>query len=409
MLWIRGPRYSLTTGNGTHKKEHGCIWGYPIGLETVTLIYNKNLLVGPPPADLAQLVSISQQIKTRNPGVIPILWEYKTAYYSWGILASAGAYVFAKTGTGYNLQNAGIANPRAMEGLSEIIALVKAGVLPKSVSYIVTEELMTPRHINAPADYWPQKVLAVSSANAAMQNYVSIHEHQTRPNPALAAVHGQAALLLRYDVPAYYVSRELLAAALRTELPDDMVFEAIPFPFDALVFMLPKGTLRHPTEGDCPFLVLSRTSKGQTLSLPIPELDFKVTTEQDAVLVTTYMPEASLNVTYFKSVPLIPGTTIKQAFQQASSVPFSLIVNDELADNEEGVDLSAEHFIDKLWLLAVTLLLIMVSSEELVERTAGLRMFRVRQRSISTKSIHTLRMEQMKEAMTPAAIQYAPA
>jgi len=73
-----------------------------------------------------------------------------------------------------------------------------------------------------------------------MQNYVSICEHQTRPNPALAAVHGQAALLLRYNVPT--VSRELLAAALRTELPNDMVFAAIPFPFDALVFMLPKGT-----------------------------------------------------------------------------------------------------------------------------------------------------------------------
>ena len=42
---------------------------------------------------------------------------------------------------------------------------------------------LTPRHIKAPADYWPQKVLAV----AAMQNYVSIYEHQTRPNPALAA------------------------------------------------------------------------------------------------------------------------------------------------------------------------------------------------------------------------------
>ena len=96
-----------------------------------------------------------------------------------------------------------------------------------------------------------------------MQNYVSIHEHQTRPNPALAAVHGQAALLLRYDVPIYYVSRELLAACVRTELRDDTVFEAIPFPFDALVFMLPKGTVRHPVEGDRPFLVLSRTTKGQ--------------------------------------------------------------------------------------------------------------------------------------------------
>jgi hypothetical protein len=39
-------------------------------------------------------------------------------------------------------------------------------------------------------------------------------------------------------------------------------------------------------------------------------------------------------------VSLIPGATVKQAFQQASSVPFSLVVNDELADNQEGVDLS---------------------------------------------------------------------
>ena len=54
---------------------------------------------------------------------------------------------------------------------------------------------------------------------------------------------------LRYDVPIYYVSEELLAAALRTELPDDIVVEAIPFPFDALVFMLPKGTVRNALLG----------------------------------------------------------------------------------------------------------------------------------------------------------------
>jgi hypothetical protein len=53
-------------------------------------------------------------------------------------------------------------------------------------------------------------VLAISSVNAVMQNYISIHEYRTGPNPALAAVQGQAALLLRYDVPIYYVSRELL-------------------------------------------------------------------------------------------------------------------------------------------------------------------------------------------------------
>ena len=41
---------------------------------------------------------------------------------------------------------------------------------------------LTPRHINAQADYWPRKVLAVSSVNGAMQDYVSILEHQTKPN-----------------------------------------------------------------------------------------------------------------------------------------------------------------------------------------------------------------------------------
>jgi hypothetical protein len=149
--------------------------------------------------------------------------------------------------------------------------------------------------------------------------------------------------------------------------PVGLVFEVIPFPFDALDFMLPKGTLCHPTDGDCPFLVLSRTTKGQNLSLPIPGLDFRVTAEQDAVLVTTYMPEAEFNVTYYKSVPLIPGATIRQAFQQASSVPFTLIVTDELAENEEGVDLSAEEFVDKLWLLSIALILIMIAGEDLVE------------------------------------------
>ena len=54
---------------------------------------------------------------------------------------------------------------------------------------------------------------ALRRHNAAMRNYVGIHKHRTSPNPALAAVHGQAALLLHYDVPTYYISRELLAAA----------------------------------------------------------------------------------------------------------------------------------------------------------------------------------------------------
>jgi maltose/maltodextrin transport system substrate-binding protein len=118
------------------------IWGYPIALETVTLIYNKKLLDGPPPTQLADLVSVNEKIKKEHPGVTTILWDYKNSYYSWGILASAGADVFAKNGPDYDLKNAGVADRGAVEGLSKIIALIQAGVLPKSVSYSAVEDLM---------------------------------------------------------------------------------------------------------------------------------------------------------------------------------------------------------------------------------------------------------------------------
>jgi hypothetical protein len=129
---------------------------------------------------------------------------------------------------------------------------------------------------DAAAHQRASRLLAAENADGlicerAMQNYVSIHENQTRPNPALAAVQGQAALLLRYDVPTYYVSQELLAAC-----PADPSFQMTwfswPFRSPSTLWFLccrsePCAIL---AEGDCPFLVLSLTSKGQHLSLPNP-------------------------------------------------------------------------------------------------------------------------------------------
>ncbi len=69
-------------------------------------------------------------IRTKHPGARTILWDYKNAYYSWGILASAGAFVFKKQHTDYDLHDVGVATPGAVTGLSKIIDLVHAGILP---------------------------------------------------------------------------------------------------------------------------------------------------------------------------------------------------------------------------------------------------------------------------------------
>jgi maltose/maltodextrin transport system substrate-binding protein len=117
-------------------------WGYPIALETSTLIYNKALLVGPPPMELSELAAADRAIKRLHPGVVTILWDPRSAYYTWAILASGGGFVFAKNGTDYDLKNIGIATPGAVDALSEIIGLMRAGILPKVCPYSETEELM---------------------------------------------------------------------------------------------------------------------------------------------------------------------------------------------------------------------------------------------------------------------------
>src|SRR5208283_3304940 len=71
-------------------------WGYPIALETVTLIYNKALLDGPPPLELSQLAAVDQEVQKNHPGVATILWDLNSAYYTWGMLASGGGFVFGK-------------------------------------------------------------------------------------------------------------------------------------------------------------------------------------------------------------------------------------------------------------------------------------------------------------------------
>ena len=118
------------------------LWGYPIALETVTLIYNKKLLEGQPPTQLSQLSSFNQSIKKKHPDVTTILWDPRSPYYTWGILASGGGYVFGRSGTDYDFKNIGVATPGAVLALSKIISLIQSGILPKTCSYSDTEDFM---------------------------------------------------------------------------------------------------------------------------------------------------------------------------------------------------------------------------------------------------------------------------
>jgi|SRR6202522_1145376 maltose/maltodextrin transport system substrate-binding protein len=114
-------------------QHRGEYWGYPLCFEVVGLIYNKKL-VQDPPAQLSDLIEFNTRLKADHPDVKTILWDYDSPYYSWGIFASAGAYVYAKTADGYDTKDIGIASPGAIDALNQLIGLVRAGVLPRAAS-----------------------------------------------------------------------------------------------------------------------------------------------------------------------------------------------------------------------------------------------------------------------------------
>ncbi|MBV9999039.1 MAG: maltose/maltodextrin ABC transporter substrate-binding protein MalE [Verrucomicrobia bacterium] len=143
----------------THDNQ---LWGYPLSFEVVGLIYNKQLINGVPPSQLPDLQSFNEQFKRAHPDKSSILWQYSSPFYSWGILASAGAYIFAKTPEGYDIHNVGVATPGAVEALTQIIDLVHAGILPKGMAdNSMAKELMAQGKlammISGPWD-WPDLI-----------------------------------------------------------------------------------------------------------------------------------------------------------------------------------------------------------------------------------------------------------
>ena len=138
----------------THRRR---IWGYPVALEAVSLIYNKKLVTGKVPTQLSELPAFRKELKAQNPKAIVIMWDYKTPYFSWPFLASAGGYPFKKTAEGYDVQDIGVANAGALEGLKAIVELLDTGILPKGSTQSVMSENMASGQlalmVNGPWDW----------------------------------------------------------------------------------------------------------------------------------------------------------------------------------------------------------------------------------------------------------------
>ena len=114
------------------------IYGYPISLEAISLIYNKKIIQEPPRA-FEEMFALDAKLKKTNKDLTTIMWDQVQPYFTMPMLAADGGYVFKKTSTGYDVKNTGVNNKGAMAGAKMLTELIDRNVLPRGVDYGVME------------------------------------------------------------------------------------------------------------------------------------------------------------------------------------------------------------------------------------------------------------------------------
>ncbi len=111
----------------------GKTWGYPISIEAVALVYNKDL-VPTPPKSFEEVMALDKKLSAS--GKKAILWDYNNTFFTWPLLAANGGYPFKLKADGnYDPADTGVNNAGALKGAELLAKMVKDGVMPKGAGY----------------------------------------------------------------------------------------------------------------------------------------------------------------------------------------------------------------------------------------------------------------------------------
>ena len=112
------------------------VYGYPVLVEAVGLVYNKDLVATPP--------SMIEDIKTLEVAneKAKILWDYNNTYFTMPLLMANGGFAFQKVDGVYDGTTTGVNNEGAKLGATALKALFDEGIMPQGVDYGVMDGAM---------------------------------------------------------------------------------------------------------------------------------------------------------------------------------------------------------------------------------------------------------------------------
>ncbi len=110
--------------------------GYPVAVESLSLIYNKDLVPNPP-KNWEEMAALDKGLQKK--GKRAIMWNLQEPFFTWPVLAADGGYAFKFTPNGYDAKNVGVNNEGAKRAMTFMKQMVDNGVIAADVDYAIAE------------------------------------------------------------------------------------------------------------------------------------------------------------------------------------------------------------------------------------------------------------------------------
>ncbi len=110
--------------------------GYPVGVESLSLIYNKDLVPNPPKT-WEEMSAIDKRLKKEDKSAI--MWNLKEPFFTWPLIAADGGYAFEFKNGIYNPKKTGVNNKGSKQALQFIVDMIEREEISADMDYSIAE------------------------------------------------------------------------------------------------------------------------------------------------------------------------------------------------------------------------------------------------------------------------------
>jgi maltose/maltodextrin transport system substrate-binding protein len=110
--------------------------GYPVAVESLSLIYNKDLVPNPPKS-WEEMQALNKELQ--KDGKSAIMWNLSEPFFTWPLIAADGGYAFENKNGVYDVKSTGVNNAGSKNALQFLVDMIERKEISADVDYGVAE------------------------------------------------------------------------------------------------------------------------------------------------------------------------------------------------------------------------------------------------------------------------------